>query len=362
MRCDVREVLQKLGRVGRASPSIGPRAQVALVALTAAAAVLGTPVARAHPLAPSLLRLDVPASGPVQMTWRTPMIRPTGTALVPHLPEVCNPPIDPTSRPADGSRAIEQHATLRCDGAALLGKTIRVEGVAESGTNVIVRVQWPDGKTSQVLIDGEQPSWTIPTPEAAPAVFPEYLKMGVEHLLTGVDHVLFVIGLLMLMGWGGKLLRAVTSFTLGHSVTLALSALGLVHLPPAPIEVGIALTIVVLALELYARRDREHTPESLLERHPWTLPACFGLLHGLGFASALVQAGVPSGDITLALFAFNLGIELGQLAVIGLAMACIALYRQALATPRWAPTAVSYAIGSVSAYWVLDRLLAVFGV
>jgi hydrogenase/urease accessory protein HupE len=178
--------------------------------------------------------------------------------------------------------------------------------------------------------------------------------MGIGHLLTGWDHLAFVLGLVLLVGDWRRLLGTVTSFTLGHSLTLSLAALGFVRLPAGPIEAAIALSILILAVEL-AHRDRP----SLLGRRPWLMAASFGLLHGLGFAGALAQVGLPVREIPLALLSFNVGIELGQiafiLAVLGLSFALSPLLRR---LPAWTTAVPTYCIGSLAAFWLFQRLAA----
>jgi hydrogenase/urease accessory protein HupE len=182
------------------------------------------------------------------------------------------------------------------------------------------------------------------------------LALGIGHLLTGWDHLTFVLGLLVLFGWHLRLIAAVTAFTIGHSLTLALSVLRIVSIPMALVEAMIAMTIVVLALEIQSGR---HGP---VWKHPWTLPGVLGLLHGLGFASVLFDAGLPKNEIPLALLGFNLGLELGQLGVIAAAGLCFVALRRALPS-AWQGNRhlAAYAIGSLAAFWVIERMLAAFG-
>jgi hydrogenase/urease accessory protein HupE len=181
-----------------------------------------------------------------------------------------------------------------------------------------------------------------------------YLRLGVEHILTGADHLLFVLALTLLAGSMGALIKTVTAFTAAHSLTLALAALGLVRIPPAPVEAVIALSIVFVARELWLLA--RGTP-GLGARRPWPVAFAFGLLHGLGFAGALGQVGLPSTDVPLALFTFNVGVELGQLLFIGAALLVLRLL------PRLPPLRAlpgkllaAYAIGTLSAFWLLQRV------
>ena len=179
-----------------------------------------------------------------------------------------------------------------------------------------------------------------------------YGALGVEHILTGFDHLLFVIALLFLVGFGRRLLWTITAFTAAHSLTLGLSALGWITLRRPPVEAAIALSIVLVAAEAL------HTRETLSRRWPALVALLFGLVHGLGFAGALEEIGLPQNHLLVALLTFNLGVEAGQLLVVGLAWG---LYRLAKDRPQWVPARVAalYAIGAVAAYWSIDRVAAI---
>jgi len=185
-----------------------------------------------------------------------------------------------------------------------------------------------------------------------------YTELGVEHILTGFDHLLFVLALVLLVGRGKMLLWTVTAFTLGHSVTLALAVLEWILLPQAPIEIAIAFSIYVLAIEIVRKQQGKAT---LVNRAPWVVAGLFGLLHGLGFAGALAEVGLPSHEIPLALFSFNVGIEVGQLLFVALVLVAWALLR---ATPiRWPARIIdvpAYAIGGLAVFWVFERTWALF--
>jgi hypothetical protein len=329
----------------------------ALGLLIAALLVFGAAdVARAHPLAPSVLSFEQHADGTVTMRWRSPAKRPTGQSLRPRIPETCKPLGPAELHKTDDEIAVVETVELRCEPPDMLGTVIEVDGFADSSINVVLRLVRDDGSVHHSILDAGTPAFTIERPEDQSHSFFEYLALGVEHLLTGWDHLTFVLGLLLLFGWHRRLIAAVTAFTLGHSLTLALSVLGIVSLPMALVEASIAMTIVVLALELQSGRH------GLVWRHPGTLPGALGLLHGLGFASVLFDAGLPSDEIPIALLGFNLGLELGQLGVIALAGACFAAIRSLLPGNWQAGRGIAaYAIGSLAAYWVIERTLAAVG-
>ena len=223
--------------------------------------------------------------------------------------------------------------------------------LAEAGSDVLLRVLLADGRSLRAVLRPNAPSFILPAAQSPAGVAAGYLTLGIEHLLTGPDHLAFVLGLVLLVGSGRRLLGTITAFTLGHSVTLSLAALGFVRLPPAPIEAAIALSILVLAVELARQRP------TVLGRRPWLMAASFGLLHGLGFAGALAQVGLPVEEIPLALLSFNVGIELGQiafvLAILGLGLGLSPLLRR---LPAWSAAAPTYVIGTLAAFWMFERL------
>ena len=319
---------------------------------------LGAPMsASAHPLAPSVLSFEQAGDGVVTMRWRAPIKRPTGQSLRPRVPEGCAPLGSPAIEQTEDGAAVVETLMLRCDPADMVGAVITVDGLEDSSVNVVVRVVGSDGEAHHAILDTGRPQLTVARAEKSTHSFFEYLMLGVEHLVTGWDHMTFVIGLLILFGWHRRLIAAVTAFTLGHSLTLALSVLGIVSVPQALVEALIAMTIIVLALEI---QSDQRGP---VWRHPWTLPAALGLLHGLGFASVLFDAGLPAGEIPLALLGFNLGLEVGQLGVIAVAWACYTALRSAIPAAWRGERAVpAYVIGSLAAYWMIERALSAFGV
>ncbi len=241
----------------------------------------------------------------------------------------------------------------------LEGAELRIEGLRERGTDALLRIHLADGREIQAVLRGDSPAFTIPAKPSATGILTGYTRLGFDHILSGWDHLLFVFGLLFLVRNRRALLLTVTAFTLGHSLTLTAAALGWVNLPQRPIEAAIALSIFVLALQL-AR------PEENRSRQPWRMAALFGLLHGFGFAGALKEAGLPAGDIPLALLSFNLGIEIGQIAFIAAVLLLEAAAGRIAA--RWKKSKpvldrlslpAAYLIGTLSFYWLLERLAAV---
>lgn len=316
---------------------------------------LGT-VAMAHPLAPALLQLQESAPGHYEVLWRTSVTRTQRLDVAPELPADCVETAAPQIS-TEGGDAVVARWQVRC-ASALTGRRIAVQGLAQSGINVIVHISSAAGVVD-TLLDPDQTSFTVPEPAAQSPVFARYLRLGVEHLWGGFDHLLFVAGLLLLVRRWRPLLLTITAFTLGHSLTLALASLGLIAVPQAWAELGIALSILLLAVELARPASSE---PSLLRRSPWWMAAGFGLLHGLGFAGALVEAGLPQDALASALLAFNIGIELGQLlwvmALLALAWLWLKLWKApSTAMARGGP---AYLIGSLAACWCWDRLAALW--
>lgn len=311
----------------------------------------------AHPLAPSVLSFERAGDGTVTMTWRAPAKRPTGQSLRPRVPESCEALGPVEQNRTDDGLVITETVSLRCAHDDMLGAVIGVDGFEDSTMNVVVRIVRPDGSIHHAILHARVPELVVTAPEQQSHAFFDYLTLGVEHLLTGWDHLTFVVGLLLLFGWQRRLVAAVTAFTMGHSLTLALSVLGILEVPQMAVEALIAATIVVLALEI---RSGARGP---VWRHPWSLPGSLGLLHGLGFASVLFDAGLPAAEIPLALLGFNLGLEAGQLMVIAVAWAGYAALRSAI-PPSWRsqPTIPAYVIGSLAAFWVIERTLAALGI
>ncbi|HJL18220.1 MAG TPA: HupE/UreJ family protein [Sandaracinaceae bacterium LLY-WYZ-13_1] len=279
--------------------------------------------------------------------------------------EGCAPAAPPVRR-VSGARALLR-GTLRCpDG--LDGARVRVAGLSAMDVQVAVRVERADGRVQDLgLLDAARPHTTVRARPSTLDTVGRYLVLGGEHIAEGLDHLLFVLALILVVfdprapsaRRGRRLLLTVTGFTLGHSVTLSLAALGVAVLPSAPVEACIALSIVVLAAELARPRRDQAPPAGGTFRRPWALAATFGLLHGLGFAGALRELGLPPGRAVAALVGFNAGVELGQLAFVGLALPALwGLHRatRVLASTAARARAAAYAIGAVATVWTVQRV------
>lgn len=310
--------------------------------------------AQAHRFAPSLLEIDQVAAEDYRVRWKTPVAQVSSTALRPVLPAGCEVTAESPWFP-EGTGKYRQFG-LRCS-AGLVAQTIGVSGLAENQGSVLLTLNFRDGISHQAVLNAETPAFTVPAEPNEWQVVSRYTVLGAEHIWAGIDHLLFVLGLLLLVKGGRRLVLTITAFTLGHSVTLAMVTLGLFDYPVALIEFLIALSIFVLAIEL-----TRPAGQSALWRRPWWLAGGFGLLHGMGFAGALADTGLPQANVPLALLFFNLGIELGQLAFIALLLALGYLLSARVAARAAAVQHIPVLVlGVLSAYWCIERGLEALG-
>ncbi len=321
--------------------------------LALATLLLFSSTASAHEVRPGYLEMRETSAETFEVLWKLPAKGDRRLGLKVRLPETCEVivPRATYTLPA----AFVDRWTVRAKGG--LAGEIRIDGLENTKTDVLVRIQWADGRSQSTrvtpgatsLVVDDAPTWT--------RTGWTYLVLGVEHILTGPDHLIFVLALLLIVSKTVPLLKTITSFTLAHSITLALAALDVVSLSPAPVEALIALSIVFVAREILTLRDGG---TSLSLRKPWLVAFAFGLLHGLGFAGALADVGLPQTAIPLALATFNVGVEVGQIAFILCVIAAIALIKrvaQGKTPPPWAERVPAYGIGGVAAYWFIARAL-----
>jgi hydrogenase/urease accessory protein HupE len=319
-----------------------------------AALLLPVSTACAHEVRPAYLQIDEVGSGRYQLLWRTPVLSGMHLPVVLRLPDDVRNVTGPTQQ--ELSDSVVERGIIDGGIEGLAGKRIEFAGLQATVTDVLVRVQMLDGTHSTTLVRPSQPWVDIATRWGPLAVVGAYLAHGIEHILFGFDHLLFVLALILIVRNTRTLLLTVTAFTVAHSITLSLATLGVVHVPGPPVEACIALSILLVASEI-ARLQRSEP--SLTASWPWAVAFAFGLLHGLGFASALIDIGLPQRDIPLALFAFNVGVEVGQLTFIAAVLGVMRLARRlpilAIAEYRLR-TATSYVVGSVAAFWFVERL------
>jgi hydrogenase/urease accessory protein HupE len=311
------------------------------------------PHAVAHEVRPAYLELRQTAADTFEVLWKVPALGDTmRLGLYVRLPETSENLAEPRGRFA--ADAYIERWSIR-HAKALVGSTISIDGLQTTLTDVLVRIERLDGTTQVARLLPTSPSLVVEASPSGWEVVWTYLVLGVEHILLGIDHLLFVLGLLLLVDRRWTLLKTITVFTVAHSMTLALSTFAIIRVPEPPLNAAIALSILFLGPEI-VRKWRGETSFSI--RHPWVVAFAFGLLHDIGFASGLSLTGVPRGEIPLALLCFNLGVEVGQLAFVLVALATAQAIRTLdLDRPRWVTYLPGYTVGSLGAYWTIQRIL-----
>lgn len=285
-----------------------------------------------------------------KLVWKAPVIGGLATRTKPAFPAFCTQ--SPPQARVDGLVLVAE-SRLTCS-KDLAGAQVGLTGMDQAFTDALLRIA-PMGRPVQAArLTPDRAMVTVSTVPDGWEVARSYFVLGIIHILEGYDHLLFVVALVLLIGAPGRVVKAATAFTLAHSITLVGSTLGLVGLAQAPVEALIALSIVFLAVEI-VKRDPERP--NLAERAPWVVAFLFGLIHGFGFAGALREIGLPESDVPTALLTFNLGVEAGQLVIIGAVLAAIALLRRfAPSALRPAVLSTTYAIGIISSFWFIERI------
>lgn len=313
--------------------------------------------AQAHALEPGFLDIRAVAADNYTVGWKVPQVAGRPMRIEALLPETCTARTPPALLPT--GNAFSAHWTTACAGG-LAGREIAISGLERTSTDVLVRFQSAAGTAQTMRLTPDRPAAVLLRDPGFWEVVQTYTVLGIDHILGGIDHILFVLALILLIGPSWKLVKTITAFTLAHSVTLSAAALRVVHIPGPPVEATIALSILFLAHEI-AVREPGHP--RLAERKPWLVAFAFGLLHGLGFAGALAETGLPQNEIPAALLTFNLGVEIGQLAFIAAVLLVWFAWRQMAGRSERGKQAGTvamngavYAIGAVSAYWLIERV------
>lgn len=325
-----------------------PAGVAALVGMLVWAAVVA-----GHEVRPAYLEITESTQGHVEILWKQPVVVDRAVRLVPRLSNGWLDG-DPAAQELTLNHLIKVWRPAGGGGLDLQGVSITIDGLERTITDVLLRITLADGSRLERFLTPAEPSMTVSFADAAAVAAPVYLQFGFEHILGGLDHLAFLLLLLILIGAGRRLVAAVTAFTLAHSLTLALAALDLVRVNAATVEAVVALSIVFLAVELvHAARGRA----GLTNRRPWLVPFAFGLLHGLAFAGTLAEVGLPRGEIALSLLLFNLGVEIGQLLFIaGTLAAAWSLSQFVTRIPAWTHLVPPYAVGAFAAFWFIERL------
>lgn len=311
-------------------------------------------IAHAHELRPAYLEIRQSGPDTFDVLWKVPAKGELRLGLYVRFPEDSTELQSRTVYPT-GDAYIERWRVHIPGG--LPGKTVAIDGLATTLTDVLARLKWSDGRTQVIRLDAAQSSFVV---EAAPGwqqMAATYTWLGVEHILLGIDHLLFVLGLMLIVRSPGTLVKTITAFTVAHSITLGLAVYGVVKVPVGPVEAAIALSIVFLASEIVRA---QHGHLNLTYRYPWIVAFVFGLLHGLGFAGALTTLGLPAVDIPVALFFFNVGVEIGQLLFVFVFLVLGRAFRALEVNwPKWSKLLPAYTIGTFATYWFLGRVAVI---
>jgi hypothetical protein len=329
----------------------------ARVAALVAWLLVAASIAFAHEARPAYLEIKETAPGQFNVLWRTPVLSGMRLPVTLALPDdVKNLQAPSVEELAD---SMVERRWIDAGPNGLAGKRIEFPGLQFTITDVLVRVELRDGRKLTTIVRPSQPWVEIAASQTWMGVAGTYTLQGIRHILFGADHMLFVLGLLLIVKDRWMLLKTVTAFTVAHSITLAIATLGYAEIPVLPLNAAIALSILFLGPEI-VRSWRGET--SFTIRHPWVVAFAFGLLHGFGFASALTSAGLPRNELPLALVTFNVGVELGQLGFIALILALERSFRiLEVRWPRWVQAVPGYTVGSLGAFWTIQRVAVLFG-
>jgi hydrogenase/urease accessory protein HupE len=321
--------------------------------------------ARSDEIRPGYLELRETASDTYSLLFKIPARGDEfRLAIYLNLPDGTNDLAPP--RTGFNGGAYTERRTIRRNGG-FAGQTIAIEGLAGTSTDVLVRIESLGGAAQTERLSPTKTTFVVQTVPGAWEIATTYLRLGIEHILFGFDHLLFVLALVILVRDWRRVTLTVTAFTVAHSITLAAATLGLVNVPGPPVEAAIALSIVLVAVEIVnARRGMP----SVAARWPWLVAFCFGLLHGFGFAGALAEVGLPHHAIPIALLFFNVGVEIGQLVFVAVVLMAGEMFRRAIAlrlepflvqrTANRLDVTAAYVVGSVAAYWLIERTSAFF--
>ena len=301
---------------------------------------------------PALLEITETEPGWYTVMWKVPQSKGQPLAIAPKFPEQMEPLGPPSTRKSQ-SEFIEK-SLWRSGSDALVGGTIEIEGLTAVPIDVIVQIDLADGSEHSAILRPASPRYVVPDRATKWRVAASYWKIGTIHILEGQDHLLFVLALLLIVPNLWLLFKTITAFTVAHSVSLALATLGIVNMPGPPTEAVIALSILFLAVEIVHSREGRFT---LTEKYPWIVALVFGLVHGLGFAGALAEVGLPQQEIPLALLMFNVGVETGQILFVCSVLLVFAAFKKVpLSWPRGSWRLLPYAIGSIAAFWIVQRI------
>jgi hydrogenase/urease accessory protein HupE len=307
----------------------------------------------AHEIRPAYLQITENADHRFDVLWKQPSV---GTQLLRLVPQLSNGLLDgkPTEESVANSFVVRRWDNIDIARASFDGAAIRIDGLEYTITDALVSISFANGQDIEEILRPRSPALVVHLTGTGRLPVPAYLLLGIEHILTGFDHLSFVLGLLLLVRSRLTLIKTITAFTVAHSLTLAAAALGLVHVNPAVIEALVAFSIVFVALELVRAYRGQY---GLTAQFPWLIAFTFGLLHGFAFAGSLAQIGLPEHNIPVSLLLFNVGVELGQLLFVGAVLLLIELLKRLpRRLPHWTTWIPPYAVGGLASFWVIQRL------
>ena len=304
-----------------------------------------------HEIRPAYLQIIQTSETTYEVFWKVPSMGDAVPKIYPVFPpfftveELNNPNQIPGS--VIYSYKISSEETLQ-------GKILTIDGLNKTLIDALVTITYLDGEKVTLMLQPDKNSSIIPGKTSTYDVIKTYSKLGIEHILLGIDHLLFVLALIIITRGKWKIIKTITAFTIAHSITLSLAALGLVNFPTPPVEAVIALSIVFLAVEIVKNQKGK---ETLTSKKPWLVAFTFGLLHGFGFAGALANIGLPQQDIPFALAFFNVGVEIGQIAFVLVVLIIIKLLSFKKEWPVIIKKIPAYAIGSLAVFWMIERVV-----
>jgi hypothetical protein len=314
-------------------------------------------ILQAHEIRPGLLTITEEKPGWFEVVWKVPVLPGYELDIKPVLPSSLAAYGPPANHDVPGAKV--QVSTYQAKEGGLAGEKITIDGLSATQIDTMVRINFADGTSQSAILRPASPSFTVPAPGTKAEIAWVYLRLGVEHILQGIDHLLFVLGLLLIVGSRLTLLKTITAFTIAHSITLAIATLGYASAPVLPLNAAIALSILFLGPEI-VRVWKGKT--SFTIRHPWVVAFAFGLLHGFGFASGLTTIGLSRGEIPLALLLFNVGVEIGQLFFVMMIVMLERSFRTLeIRWPRWTEALPAYTVGGLGAFWTIQRVAIMVG-
>ena len=305
----------------------------------------------AHEIRPAFLQIVQTSETTYEVFWKVPSMGEAVPPIQPVFPdaflvEILNPP-------KLNQGAVIYSYRLSSD-QALQGKPLTISGLNKTLIDALVSVEYLNGEKATLMLQPDKDTAVLPGKTVKSEVVKTYTILGIEHIWFGIDHLLFVLALIIITNGAWKILKTITAFTLAHSITLSLAVLGIVNFPSPPVEAIIALSIVFLAIEIINGLNGKGT---LTAQKPWLVAFIFGLLHGFGFAGALADVGLPQNEIPLALAFFNIGVEIGQIAFVFVVLGILKILAIKKDWPVFIKKIPAYAIGSIAAFWMIERVL-----